>query len=205
MHLEVIKSKQKKVFKELKKFPRFYLAGGTALALQIGHRVSVDFDMFWKKEIPKHLLPKVRQVFKEYKVKVLKSYSDNLTVSIDGIQLTFVTYPFPLLFKLVNFEGVNLLSVREIGLTKAYTVGRRASLKDYVDLYFIIKERYLTIEEIIRLSKKKYREEFNARLFLEQLVYLEDVKNVHIEFLKEKITKEKIQRFFEKEVRKIKL
>ena len=49
MHQEVITSKARKIFDKLSGFPNFYLAGGTGLALQLGHRVSVDFDLFWEK------------------------------------------------------------------------------------------------------------------------------------------------------------
>ena len=65
MHQEATTSEAKKIFNKLKNFPEFYLAGGTGMALQLGHRVSVDFDFFWGKEIPKGLLPKVQRIFKD--------------------------------------------------------------------------------------------------------------------------------------------
>ena len=69
MFLEAIKSEQKKIFEKLKYFPGFYLAGGTALALQIGHRISIDFDLFSEKDVSSELLDKVRKVFKNFGVK----------------------------------------------------------------------------------------------------------------------------------------
>lgn len=205
MHPEVLKLKQKKIFKGLRDFKEYYLAGGTALALQIGHRISVDFDFFSKKDIPKSLINKIRRIFKEYKIKVEVSNPRQLTVSLDGVDITFVKHPFPLLFKLVEYQGVKLLSASEIAATKAYTIGHRAALKDYIDLYFILKEKQSSLKKIIEISKKKFKEEFNQRLFLEQLIYLEDVEDMEIRYLKIKPMKKEIQKFFEREVEKLKI
>jgi len=99
MHLEALKSKQKEVFKKLSKFSDFYLAGGTALALQIGHRISVDFDLFHKKEIPINLLQKARRVFKDSKVETILNHSEQLSIIVDGVKIDFVKYKFPLVLE----------------------------------------------------------------------------------------------------------
>ncbi len=75
---------------------------------------------------------------------------------------------------------------------------------DYTDLYFILKEKANSLEEIITFSEKKYGSEFDPRLFLEQLIYLKDVEEIEIEFLKERVIMPDIEKFFEGEVRKIK-
>jgi len=205
MHLETITSKQKEIFKKLDKFSDFYLAGGTALALQIGHRISVDFDLFSKKDITVQLLNKIKKVFRGSKVEVIRDSSEQLSVLIDNIKLDFVKYPFSLFSELIEYQGINITKIEEIAAMKAYALGRRPILKDYVDLYYILKEKYVTLEEIIKLSQKKYKGEFNPRLFLEQLIYLEDVGDMQIDFLKKAIKKEEIEKFFRNEVKKIKL
>jgi hypothetical protein len=205
MQLEALKSEQKKVFEKLKYFPEFYLVGGTALALQIGHRISIDFDLFSGKEIPSGLLPKVKRIFKEFKIKTIVNHSEQLSVTADGIKIDFVKYNFPLMSKLIEFEGVRILPIAEIAATKAYVLNRRGTLKDYIDLYFILKNKYTTLEEIRIIAEKKYKDEFNFRLFLEQLVYLEDIKEEKIQFLKNPVSKEKMARFFEKEIKKVRI
>jgi len=205
MYPEAITSKAKEIFNKLKNFPEFYLAGGTALALQSGHRISVDFDLFWENYIPKELPPKVRRIFRNFKVGVIISHPEQLTVAIDDINISFVRYPFPVILKLINYQEIKILPVLEIAAMKAYALGRRATLKDYVDLYFILKEKRATLEKIIKLCEKKYGDEFNPRLFLEQLLYLEDVEKIEIQFLKKKAGPEEIQKFFEKEIKKIKI
>ncbi|MBU4369662.1 nucleotidyl transferase AbiEii/AbiGii toxin family protein [Patescibacteria group bacterium] len=203
MHLETITSKQKWVFEKLDKFPEFYLVGGTALALQIGHRISVDFDLFSKKDITLRVLNKVRRIFKGSKIEVIREHSEQLSVTIDRTKVDFVKYPFPLLFKLIKYQGVSISKISEIAVMKAYTMGRRETLKDYIDLYYILKEKHVTLEKIIKLSQKKYKREFNPRLFLEQLIHPEDVQDMQIDFLKKPVTKQEMEKFFRNEVKEI--
>jgi len=90
MQIEVLKSKQQKIFSYLLKFPEFYLVGGTALALQIGHRMSIDFDLFSKNNITPALLAKIKRVFKDYKIEISLRNREQLTVKIDGVKIDFV-------------------------------------------------------------------------------------------------------------------
>jgi hypothetical protein len=205
MYLETITLKQKIIFEKLKSFSEFYLVGGTALALQIGHRISIDFDLFSEKDTTTQLLQKVKRVFKESKIEIIVKHSEQLSVIIDQIKIDFVKYPFPLLFKLIRYQGVDLVNVQEIAAMKAYTMGRRETMKDYIDLYYILKQGHMTLEKIIELGQKKYRDEFNARLFLEQLIYLKDVQEMEIKFLKKPVAKNEMERFFRSQVAKIKL
>ncbi|MDO8619667.1 MAG: nucleotidyl transferase AbiEii/AbiGii toxin family protein [Candidatus Daviesbacteria bacterium] len=205
MRQEALTEKAKEILPALRNFNNFYLAGGTALALQIGHRISVDFDLFSEKEIDKNLFPKVRKIFYGNKIELSVNNPDELTVFIDGLKITFLKYPFPLIFDLVDYEGIGLLNVKEIAATKAYTINRRGSFKDYADLFFIVSKKHATLEEIIEISGKKYDNEFNSRLFLEQLIYLEDIEEAKIEFLKESATKKEIEALFIEEIKRIKI
>lgn len=204
MHLAAITSEAKKIFQKLDNFPDFYLAGGTGLALQIGHRISVDFDFFWEKDIPKSLLSKVREVFKDFKTEVIVNNSEQLTVAVQGIYLSFIKYPFPVILKIINYEGIKILPAIEICAMKAYALGRRATLKDYVDLYFFLKEKIGSLRDIVKLCEKKYDREFDPRLFLEQLIYSKDIEKMEIQFLKEKVNNLEIEEFFKNKIKKLK-
>lgn len=205
MKPEALKSKQKEIFEKLRNFPEFYLAGGTALALQMGHRISVDFDLFSDREIPEVLLDKINKVFDGFEIKIVINHSEQLSLMIDGVKIDFVKYNFPLVTDFVDFNGVKMISPKEIAPMKAYALNYRGTLKDYIDLYFILKEKYATLEEIKTLAEKKYGHKFDFRLFLEQLLYLKDISEEPIEFLKEPATKEEMINFFEKEIQKIKI
>src|SRR3989344_7721688 len=188
MHPEALAESARILLPRLGGIDNFYLAGGSALALQIGHRLSEDLDFFSDSKIKKTLLPKIE--------KILEGGTARTAVN---------NYPFPLLFPLLNYEGIRLANIREIACMKAYTIGRRGSFKDYVDIYFVLKEGLEKIENIIADARRKYTEAFDARLFLEQLLYLEDIQDMEIKFLKSRIGREEIKNFFQKKIKAIKL
>ncbi|KKU82535.1 MAG: hypothetical protein UY09_C0012G0039 [Parcubacteria group bacterium GW2011_GWA2_47_8] len=200
MHLEAIKSDSRSLFEKLSRFEGFYLAGGTALALQIGHRISIDFDLFSSKPLLTDLLATAEKVFSQSIAPSVNNESE-LTFIVAGTKVTFLYYPFPILLELVQTEFLPLLSVPEIAATKAYTVGRRASLKDYVDLYFIMNEGHSDLKQIIDLAIQKYSSAFDAKLFLEQLVYLKDVATEPIEFIKSAVISQDIELYFQTKIR----
>lgn len=203
MYPEALPDKGKRLLVYLKQFKDFYLAGGTAVALQIGHRISVDFDLFSKKEIAKSLLARVEKVLTNIRVTVSVNNSDDLTLFAEDTKITFLYYPFPTIRPCVKYEGITVLSLKELAVTKAYTIGRRGSFKDYVDLYYLLTEKHTSIKEILSIAERKYHDNFNSRLFLEQLIYLEDITDTNIIFLKKGVNKEVIKGFFEKEVKKL--
>src|SRR3989338_11696223 len=137
MHPEALPDKGKRLFIYLKQFKDFYLAGGTAVALQIGHRISVDFDLFSKKEIARNLLTHAKKVFTGIRVTPSVNNNDELTLFVEDTKITFLYYPFPTIRPCVKYEGMSVLSLKELAAAKAYTIGRRGSFKDYVDLYYL--------------------------------------------------------------------
>ena len=175
------------------------------MALQIGHRISVDFDLFSENDIPKNLLDKAKNIFGRGAVDISVNNIEELTFFVNQIKISFLKYPFPVLSGLVDFEDIKLLGTKEIAVTKAYAIGRRGTYKDYVDIYFAILDNYISLDEIIKMAEKKYKNEFNSRLFLEQLVYLDDIEDTQIIFLKKEVDKNELKSFFEEEIKKIKI
>ncbi len=205
MHPETLTPNAGALVPGLSRFSDFYLAGGTALALQIGHRISVDFDFFSAEPIEKGLLPKLKRAFPNEKVIPAVNNPDELTAMANGVKITFLHYPFPPRQRLTEYEKIKLLGVKEIAAAKAYTVGRRGEYKDYIDLYFILRGNHSTLKEIIELANEKYGAEFNDRLFLEQLAYDEDIIEAPIQFLKTPVARSEIARLLEEEIRGIAL
>lgn len=205
MHLEAIKLERQKVFKKLTAFPNFFLVGGTALALQIGHRISVDFDLFSEKDLSKDLFNKIKRVFKDSNINRIVNRSGHLGVVVDGVKIDFVFCEFPFISDMIDFEGIKMVPISEIAAMKAYALSFRGTLKDYVDMYFILKDGYANLQEIEKIADKKYGAEFNIKLFIQQLVWWEDLKRENIEFLKEPVSEEQMKKFFEQEISKIKL
>lgn len=205
MHQEALTSELKNLWQKIKSLRDFTLVGGTALALQIGHRVSVDFDFFSNKELPPDLLTRIESIFQNSPVKILLNTSGQLTTSVQGVNITFVRYPFPVLHPPIEFEGIKLAPVIEIAAMKAYALGRRATYKDYVDLYFILAEKHCTLQELTDTAQRKYEDQFNARLFFEQLVYMRDVPTMEIPFLRNAVRRETLEGFFYEEIKRIEL
>jgi hypothetical protein len=203
MHTEALTEDGLKLFPALAAFDDFYLAGGTALALQIGHRLSIDFDLFRSTQIDRTLLAKVKSVFPDAPVEPVVNNPDELTAFVGPVKMTFLSYPFPLLEQLVSVGGLRMLSIRESGATKAYTIGRRGTFKDYVDLYFILAEHHASLEEIISMAERKFGPDFNSRLFTEQLLFMDDVHDHHIDFLKFPVTPEGITAFFKEKIKEL--
>jgi hypothetical protein len=197
MPTDVLTAEARKLFPKLARLRTdFYLAGGTALALQIKHRVSVDFDLFSDDPISRRLLGTVEGIFGRNDREVMVNNADELSVVIDGVKFTFLHYPFAPCLPLRDEDPIPLLSVKELLATKAYTIGRRGEFKDYVDLYAGLKGGYASLRGIIDLARKKYGDAFNDRLFLEQLLYLEDVPEAPIIFLDKSVGRPEIEQYF---------
>ncbi|MFA4936760.1 MAG: nucleotidyl transferase AbiEii/AbiGii toxin family protein [Patescibacteria group bacterium] len=203
MHREALTEEGAKLWPQLASLGDFYLAGGTAVALQLGHRVSVDFDFFSDKSLSLDLLPSIERLFNEQKQRIMVNNSEELTLLISDTKLTFLKYPFPLLYPTILVERVQLATIAELAAIKAYTIGRRGSFKDYFDLYSILQSGY-ALTTVIADAEKKYRDNFNSRLFLEQLVDLSDITDSALRFLVPVISPPEVEQFFSGAVKKLK-
>ena len=121
IHPEALTDTSRQLFPHLA-FDEFYLAGGTALALQIGHRQSVDLDFFQMEEMPNNLLSRVTRRFSNRTIIPSINNLEELSVYIDKVKVTFITYPFPLQDTLIKTENLTLASVPELAAMKAYTI-----------------------------------------------------------------------------------
>ena len=197
MHNEALNDDTRKIWEQCAflKDKDFYLAGGTALALQLGHRKSIDLDFFSDVPIKKTLLADIEKNFNTTATVIFKT-TDELTIEIKGVKITFLYYPFPLLADKVETGIISLASVRDIASMKAYALGRRQAIKDYVDLYCILSNGVVSLHEIIDDAKTKYNDAFNGRLFLEQLAYTDDLDNDVIDWLAKEVSKQEMKDYF---------
>ncbi len=173
MHKEILTKKQKEFFPDLSLFsPDFGLVGGTAIALHLGHRQSVDFGLFSNKEFDNLAIKK--KIKKRIKVeKVLVDQSDEFSFISDGVKFTFFYYPFQIDFS-QKIDDLKLPDLLTLVAMKAYSLGRRAKWKDYIDLYFIMKDHF-NIKKIIEKTKNVFGNEFNEKIFRTQLSYFKDI------------------------------
>lgn len=200
IYLEILDKRRQELFNFLSSFNREgYLAGETALALQVRHRKSFDFDIFIKNPVNNKLRLKIKKALGEIKIRI--DTKDQIVFdTFDGISITFLWYYFPILNPLIKTDSISLASVADIASDKAYTIGRRAVWRDYVDLYFLI-QKAIDLPTIIDSAKRKFGNNFNESRFLEQLVYYKDLEIVPLEFIDKKIKDDEIKSFLEKKVK----
>ena len=168
--------RQLRLYHKLKKLnwlKDFYLAGGTGLALQIGHRRSVDFDFFSQKSINnEHISRNLSDIglFKK-----LSEAKDTLYGVLDGVRVSFISYNYPLIGKLITEESMQIASLEDIACMKLSAIASRGTKKDLIDIYFLL--RIYSLETLFKLFEKKYAISDYQYMLLKSLIYFEDAEN----------------------------
>lgn len=174
MHKEILTKEQVELLPLLKKVSKnFGMVGGTSIALHIGHRESIDFDLFSYQKFNNQVIK--RNISSIIKIdKVLVNKLGEFTFFSNGVKITFFNYPFDIEYK-DSLDGIiKIPDLLTLAAMKAYALGMRAKWKDYVDLYFIIKGRF-SIDKIIKKGRKVFGNEFNRKIFRTQLSYFDDI------------------------------
>lgn len=183
MHQEILNKQQMELLELMSAFRReYYLVGGTAIALYLGHRRSIDFDMFKQNAINhKKNLDKI--IASEFDHIVTRRVTEQMNLIINGVKVTFFQYPFPVEAKEKAFDTFRVPSLLTLAAMKAYALGRRSKWKDYVDLYFLLTEHF-SIQEVSAKAIELFGELFSEKMFRIQLTYFEDVDYTEeVEFL----------------------
>jgi len=152
----------------------FYLTGGTALSLFLGHRESEDLDWFTENNFDPIKLQAKIELFG--KLEGTEISEGTLNTSLTGIKLQFLEYPYPLLEPIIDWQNINLSSLIDIACTKLQTIGMRGSKKDFIDIYFLLK--HFSFEELFKKLDKKYsKTNYNLPHILKSLVYFDNAEN----------------------------
>lgn len=196
MFKEILTQSQRDLFSIIRNFGKeYYLAGGTAVALQIGHRRSIDFDLFSNKRLN---TIKIIAVVKQSNCTInatLEETPEELTIVIEGVKVTFLEYPFSIKPITMFDDIITMPDLLSLAAMKAYSLGRRSKWKDYIDLYFIIKDHF-SIGNISEKARGIFGGGFNERLFREQLCFYEDIDfSEEIEYVKDSVKDEEIKKF----------
>lgn len=174
MHKEILIKEQIELLPLVKAFNKdFGLVGGTAIALHLGHRRSIDFDLFTDKEFHNKIIKRI--IAKFYKTgKIIMDRTGEYTIIVKNVKITFFSFPFKIDFSGQLNSVIKLPDLLTLAAMKAYALGRRPKWKDYVDLYFITKHHF-TIKDISKRANKIFSSEFNEKLFRSQLAYFKDI------------------------------
>jgi len=175
------------------------LAGGTALALQLGHRISVDLDFFRHEDFQ---VAPLRQALAHLgKLEVPSMATDTLHCRLDDIRLTFLRSEVPFLHEPVPYRGLHLADVRDIAAMKVIAVAGRGAKKDFIDLYAYL-EAGASFPDLMAVVQQRYRDtDFNVMHLLRSLVYFDDAEAEPMPKMLSKASWPEIRRRLEREVR----
>jgi len=156
-----------------------FLVGGTALALQLGHRISVDIDLFSETDFDTNeILSELRQdlelqviIQKEKNSLIINARKKN--TNNEFVKVDFVKYAYPLLKELKNEDGIRLLSVEDIIPMKLSAIANRGAKKDFFDIYELMKT--YSLSDMFELFSKKYPDTAHFHI-LKSLTYFDDAE-----------------------------
>lgn len=168
----------------------FFLVGGTALSLQIGHRISIDIDLFSQSPFDENAMLNYLTANKGFQL----SYKNKNTLKgeINGVQVDLITHAYPLVKKLKTDEGVRLASIEDIAAMKLNAIaGNGTRAKDFLDIAYL--SCYLTFDQMMQACEKKY-EKINPIVVVRSLVHTGDVvKDAPIHLINESYSFEPIE------------
>lgn len=201
MHEEILKKKTKHLLNEIgkiKSLKSFYLAGGTALALQIRHRKSIDLDWFSQRPfLTKEIKKRLENLGK---LKIDEEKKDTLNCSLNGTKLSFFEYPYKVLFPFIKYNNIKIADLRDIACMKIDAISSRGSKKDFIDLYFLLQN--FSLESLLELFDKKYKGiEYNRLHILKSLTYFKETENQPMPIMLKKIAWLNIKKEINKKVK----
>lgn len=129
-----------------------YLAGGTACALQLGHRISLDLDFFTEKEFRTEIVLAELKSLHGFKLDETAKWT--ILGSFPKVKFSYFYYPYPLITKASLFSQISIASLEDIAAMKIDAICSRGTKRDFIDLYFLIKQ--FTLENILKYYDKKY-------------------------------------------------
>lgn len=174
-----------------------YLAGGSSLALQFGHRRSIDFDFFSENEFePKYV--------KSGLEKIGNYVGENLTPktmvgTFNNVKFSLFYYPYALISNTKKYMGITLADSKDIAAMKLVAITDRGTKKDYIDLYFLSKKNFSFEDMFLFYDKKYHNFKTNKLTLLKAIQYFEDAEHSNMPEMIEDITWNEVKKFFKKE------
>jgi len=163
--------------------PESYLAGGTALYYYFHHRLSVDLDFFTKRDFNSEMLVfKLREEFGTADVEIMEKGTLIAFLSPDKIKFSLFTFPYSLLSSLKDFEvseevSCPAASLDDIAAMKSVAISQRGSAKDFVDLYYLLKQTQIKFEDLSSFVQRKYQLDRKYEYHMKTaMVYFDDAE-----------------------------
>lgn len=201
LRIETVEQRTLDILKQcmaLESLDSFVLVGGTALALQFGHRKSIDLDFFGNVQSLETY--EILEDFRNIGNTVLATESKVMIgVYIDNLKIDIVKYKYPFIRDIINIDNIRLANPIDIAAMKLAAITGRGKKKDFIDLYFLLK--HFSIEEIVQFYLEKYHDG-NIFLVLRSLIYFEDADMDEDPVMLEKVSWIEMRTFIEDKVNK---
>jgi len=178
-----------------------YLAGGTAVALQLGHRISFDLDFFTDKEF----VPKVfsNELAKLGSFEEEQANKGSVLGIFKGIKFSLFIYKYPLIFPTLKYQSLNIADIRDIAAMKIDAVATRGAKRDFIDLYFICKSNY-ELAELFDFYNRRYGVLASNLIHIRKsLVFFDDAEPDEMPGMLSDVDWEDVKKYFEEEVKKL--
>jgi hypothetical protein len=180
----------------------FYLAGGTGLALQIGHRQSYDFDFFTPADFSTTAIIDKLVTVGQYE----RDNEERNTIngSLNGVRISFFGYRYNIVDVFLNYNNIRLAGLRDIAAMKLEAIAGRGSRKDFIDMFFLLQQ--YTLEEILSFHALKYGVGLNNQYHhLKSLVYFTDAEEEAMPVMVTPIQWNEVKKFITNIVKKFRL
>lgn len=175
----------------------FYLAGGTAAALQLGHRISYDLDFYSPKNFDSAVLAKNIDTIARFNVSQVGE--GTVLGNLNSVNISLFYYPYPLLFPVKKFHQVSIADIKDIAAMKIGALSGRGRKRDFIDLYFICR-KVTNLEEVLRLYDRKYKNLASISFHIRKsLTYFADAEDDSMPDVLKEVTWKEVKKFFWKE------
>lgn len=180
----------------------FYLAGGTGLAFQLKHRLSLDLDFFTRKDINNKIL--IQKLKNLGKLSIEKEAENSVNGYFNRTRITFLKYDYPCLFSFKEIQGIKVADSRDIGCMKIDAISSRGTKRDFIDI-FCICQKVISFDKLIKLFKRKYKSiNYNIIHIFKSMTYFEDAEGDPMPKMIVPISWKEIKKYFKEEAKKFK-
>ncbi|MBT9130963.1 MAG: hypothetical protein DDT42_01165 [candidate division WS2 bacterium] len=203
LYSKVLTLNTKKSLKEISSYKflsDFYLGGGTALALHLGHMMSKDLDFFSTSDFNDSLI--IQYLSEKNRFSLEKRDVQTIIGIFNTIKISFLKYSYLLLAPPLEFQGIKIAAIPDIICMKIEAISTRGSKRDFIDLYFALKNGF-SLSEALKLFETKYASvKYNMTHIFKSLVYFTDADNEPPPIMIKKYGWDEIKTYFIKEVSK---
>jgi nucleotidyltransferase AbiEii toxin of type IV toxin-antitoxin system len=198
-HRETVEAGVEQTLRDLHDVPilaSFYLAGGTGLALRLGHRRSVDLDFFLGEDFNEDSALQKLQHLEGFAL--VAKEPGTIYANIRKTKVSFIAYAYPILFPFQSFLGVNVADSRDIGCMKIGAIASRGTKRDFVDLYALAQE--YSLKQLLGWFTKKFSQtNYSMPHILKSLSYFEEAEQDPMPHMLMSLSWEEVKQFFARE------